>query len=276
MTININTTLDISIIDTMPTYTLSDYQVIQTDYSLPSTVITIVEFLEQKFVNSMQGTTLSSDTKHHSHNKHRHARKPSDDSWQQIREFKPTTIIDKTSKTNDIRVALNKLSAKNYEMTSEFIIQKIKEVMEESASRLCENIITNTLSEIKVNEIIKSISEKISMKLKNNNWYRRLIKGWESKVKTERKVKLRYQGPSRMRNKRRHKKNEEKDKKKYEDERKKRKWYIIRSRKFSDVKLIKDTSKEQVLLYLAKTYYVEVVVEVVVVLLFIDFLFIVI
>jgi hypothetical protein len=37
----------------------------------------------------------------------------------------------------------------------------------------------------------------------------------------------------------------------------KRNWYIIRDGGLSRTKLIKDTSKEQFLLYLAKTYYVD-------------------
>jgi len=151
---------------------------------------------------------------------------------------------------------------KMFEKNKEIIIRKIKELVEESASRLFESIIiirrkvgNNTLSEIKVNEMMISISKTIIKKLEHNNWYRRLVKGWESRVKTEREVKLRYRGLSRMKNKRRHKEDEEKDRRNYEDERKKRNWYIVRDEKLPCVKLIKDTSKEQVLLYLAKTYY---------------------
>jgi hypothetical protein len=149
------------------------------------------------------------------------------------------------------------------EKNKEVIIRKIKELMEERASRLCEsiNIIirkigNNNISEIKVNEMMKSISEKTTKKLENNNWYHKLVKSWEGRAKTEREVKLRYRRLSRRKKKRRHKKNEDKDKRKHEDEQGKWNWYI-RDGKLSDMKLIKDTSKEQVLLYLAKTYYVD-------------------
>ena len=92
------------------------------------------------------------------------------------------------------------------------------------------------------------------MKLENNNWYHKLVKSWESRAKTEREVKLKYRGLSRMRKKRGHKKNEEKDKRKHDQG----KWNRYnRDGKLSGMKLIKDTSKEQVLLYLAKTYYVD-------------------
>jgi hypothetical protein len=150
------------------------------------------------------------------------------------------------------------------EQHKEVINKKIQELIDIKASGVSESINSiiskidnNRLSEIKVNEMVKSISEKISMKLENNNWYCRLVKGWETRKKTERELKLRYRGLSRMKNKRRHKKDEKKDKRKDEDERKKRNWHIIRDGKLPGVKLIKDTSKEQVLLYLAKTYYVD-------------------
>jgi hypothetical protein len=140
-----------------------------------------------------------------------------------------------------------------WDKNKEVIIRKIKELMEERASRKIDN---NTVSEIKVNEMMISISEKTIKKLENNNWYHKLVKSWESRAKTAREVKLRYRGLSRRKKRRGHKKNKEKDKRKHEDEQGKWNWYN-RDGKLSGMKLIKDTSKEQVLLYLAKTYYVD-------------------
>jgi len=142
------------------------------------------------------------------------------------------------------------------------IIGKINEVIER-ASRLCENINTiirkignNTASEIKVNEMMVSISEKIIKILENNNWYHKLVNSWESRAKTKREGKMRYRGPRRMKKKIGNKKNEENDKRKHKDERGKWNWYINRAGE-RGVKFINDTSKEQFLLYLAKTYYVD-------------------
>jgi len=151
-----------------------------------------------------------------------------------------------------------------FEKNKEVIIKKIIELMEDKSSRVCNSIIVimkkinnNSLCESKVNEMIMSISEKINNKLGNNTWYLRLVKGWKSIVKTKREVKLRYRELKRMGKTRGHKKNEKRDKRKREDEWMKRNWYSNRDGGLSRIKLIKDTSKEQFLFYLAKTYYVD-------------------
>ena len=107
------------------TYTLTDYQRITTPFELSAQVLDIIAQLSQKFGASLPPTTQNSTEskpRHHRRNKHQ------DDSWQHMCEFKPTVVIEKNSKTNDIRVALNKLSTKNYDITSEFIIDKLKEL----------------------------------------------------------------------------------------------------------------------------------------------------
>jgi hypothetical protein len=63
--------------------------------------------------------------------KRQNRRGPTEDSWKT--DFKPTTILGKTGdKMNEIRVSLNKLSVKNYESTSEFIVNKIRELDSEA------------------------------------------------------------------------------------------------------------------------------------------------
>ena len=136
--------------------------------------------------------------------------------------------------------------------------------MKEKTSRVCKSIDiiirkidNNTIGEIKVNEMLTSISKKTNKKLENNKWYHKLVKSWESRAKAEREVKFRYRGFSRMRKKRRHKNDGEKDRRKNEDKQEKWNWYIKRAQERLGVKFIKDTNKEQFLLYLAKTYYVD-------------------
>jgi len=179
--------------------------------------------------------------------------------------------IDKEIRCRIIDLSYKKLKEhvwtgieKMCEKHKEVIIRKIKEVMEEKTSRVCESIDiiirkidNNTIDENKVNEMLISISEKTNKKLGNNNWYQKLVKSWESRAKTEREVKLRYRGFSRMRKKRRHKNDGEKDRRKNEDKQEKWNWCINRAQERLGVKFIKDTSKEQFLLYLAKTYYVD-------------------
>ena len=93
-------------------------------------------------------------------------------------------------------------------------------------------------------DVCKLITDRIS----KYNWYFRVIRKWN---KEQWAVQLRYNKSKRK------KRGKKKEKEKYEEKRGKRDWYIISNEGLIGVKLIKDTSKEQFLLYLAKMYYVD-------------------
>lgn len=113
----------------MPAYTVTDYKTITSPFELPQNVLDVIALLSQKFGASLpQQQHSSTESKPRHHRGHHRGHKSNDDSWQHVRDFKPTVVIEKNNKTNDIRVALNKLSTKNYDTTSEFIIEKIKEL----------------------------------------------------------------------------------------------------------------------------------------------------
>lgn len=117
----------------MTTYTIADYQSIPTTTHsiLPQAVIDVITHLSHIF-----GTTFSTPV--YTESKPRRQR-PKEE-WKT--EFKATTILEKGDKFTDIRTALNKLSAKNYETTSEFILEKVKELLEDDSSpTLIKNIV---------------------------------------------------------------------------------------------------------------------------------------
>lgn len=128
----------------MTTYTLYDYQSIPNSnaYVLPSSVMDIITHLSQIF-----GTTLSTTV--YTESKPRRQQRLKEE-WKT--DFKTTTIIEKGDKFTDIRTALNKLSPKNYDVTSEFILEKVKglitdETFETSA------IVTNIVDIMRTSKI---------------------------------------------------------------------------------------------------------------------------
>lgn len=129
----------------MTTYTLYDYQSIPNSnaYVLPSSVMDIITHLSQIF-----GTTLSTTV--YTESKPRRQQQRLKEEWKT--DFKTTTIIEKGDKFTDIRTALNKLSPKNYDATSEFILEKVKglitdETFETSA------IVTNIVDIMRTSKI---------------------------------------------------------------------------------------------------------------------------
>ena len=112
------------------TYSLQDYQEIKTDFKLPSTVLEIIQQLSNKFGVSIVSSTSTTTTRPIRKNGNRI--QDNDMQWQTMRDLKPTVVLDKQNKMNDIRVALNKLSQKNYDITSEFIIDKLHETVKEN------------------------------------------------------------------------------------------------------------------------------------------------
>jgi hypothetical protein len=122
----------------MAAYTLSDYQTIPNSntYVLPTPVMDIIARLSQIF-----GTTFSTPVYTESKPRIQRQQRPKEE-WKT--DFKATTIIEKGDKFTDIRTALNKLSPKNYDATSAFILEKVKELIADEAfenSTMVTNII---------------------------------------------------------------------------------------------------------------------------------------
>jgi hypothetical protein len=124
----------------MAAYTLFDYQSIPNanSYVLPTPVMDIINRLSQIF-----GTTFATTPTVYTESKPRIQRqqRPKEE-WKT--DFKATTIVEKGDKFTDIRTALNKLSPKNYDATSEFILEKVKELIEDETfetSTLVTNIV---------------------------------------------------------------------------------------------------------------------------------------
>ena len=123
----------------MAAYTLSDYQTIPNanTYVLPTHVMDIIARLSQIF-----GTTFSTPVYTESKPRIQRQQQRPKEEWKT--DFKATTIIEKGDKFTDIRTALNKLSPKNYDATSEFILEKVKELIADEAfenSTMVTNII---------------------------------------------------------------------------------------------------------------------------------------
>jgi len=144
---------------------ISDYQAIQTQFSLSEVTQKIIDLLSKKFPTTVNTSAPFSNNSENKQKYNKHTRnKPSDDGWQTVREFKTTTIIEKTNKTNDIRVSLNKLSVKHYDTTSDFIITKLKEMKEEMDVEIT-NTIQIIIDIISTNKVFSSIYAKFYKKL---------------------------------------------------------------------------------------------------------------
>ena len=127
-------------------YSLSDYQTIPSNYVLPETVLGIISTLCNKF-----GASLPMEVKRHRTIKQNGFSKMNDESWQTMREFKPTVVVEKKDKLSDIRVALNKLSIKNYETTTGFLIEKINDLIQNEQDTLqLHNILMEIISTNKI------------------------------------------------------------------------------------------------------------------------------
>lgn len=137
------------------TYSLQDYQEIKTDFKLPSTVLEIIQQLSNKFGVSIVSNTSTTTTRPIRKNGNRI--QDNDMQWQTMRDLKPTVVLDKQNKMNDIRVALNKLSQKNYDITSEFIIDKLHETVKENDDEQIQKTIQTLFDIISTNKIFAPI-----------------------------------------------------------------------------------------------------------------------
>lgn len=129
--------------ETMATfqYTMNDYTTIMfgtaenkaMSYKLPVETIAIIQGLVKKMGLSDTITTEYKPRQENNRNRyHSTNAKINEDSWISVRDFKPTTIIEKKEGgekiMHEIRIALNKISAKNYEVNRDTIVSKITEL----------------------------------------------------------------------------------------------------------------------------------------------------
>lgn len=116
---------------------------------------------EKNYKKSTQFNSGSQNKKY----KTLHGKKIIDDDWENIRKtiaFKPTKIVEKEGIEkilNDIRVSLNKISAKNYESQRDVIIENINNIMnnENENKENDMKLIVNSIFEIAINN--KFLSE---------------------------------------------------------------------------------------------------------------------
>ena len=144
----------------MPIYTLNDYQNIKGDFILQQQTLDIISELAKKFGGLIQTEQIRSKPRSkmaYRSMSHGGGGGVNNDSWQTIRDFKATVVVDKQNKTNDIRVALNKLSPKTYDATSQIIIDKLKEIISSENQEEIQQTITNIYDTIRTNKMFSSI-----------------------------------------------------------------------------------------------------------------------
>jgi hypothetical protein len=185
----------------MSCYQLEDYNRITFDglnYSLPVTIMELINKLTMEINNiapSPIHTTSNSDYKskkeefgNYKKSKSNHRNKSiSDEEWNTIRNFKVTKIdkkegIDKS--VNDIRVCLNKISVKNYEVQRDILLELIGKTLEEIDSEESdEEEDINAKKENNIKKIVTAIFD-IACNNKMNselyaNLYKELIQKYE-------------------------------------------------------------------------------------------------
>jgi len=177
------------------------------------------------------------------------------------RVFSEVLEMSKNKIKSDRRVAGEKI---NFTEKSE-LARDIKEILllkreeiNEVILKLSEKGKTKEIKESKnrASSLTMGVCKIIIKRAIKSNWYYGLIRKWDRRINKKRALHFRCNIRNKKRKSKR-KEREEKEKKKHKDERRKWDWYIIRNGGLSGVNLIKDTSKEQFLLYLAKTYYVD-------------------
>jgi hypothetical protein len=158
-------------------YNYDDFVNIMNDrfeYKLPEIVIDKIQNLEKEleiYISTISLVQNNENDKHYkksgqfnssSQNKKYktlHGKKIIDDDWENVRKtivFKPTKIVEKEGLEkilNDIRISLNKISAKNYESQRDIIIENINNIMNNDNENK-ENdmkLIVNSIFEIAIN-----------------------------------------------------------------------------------------------------------------------------
>ena len=134
------------------TYNMEDYNAIKSipiDYQLPSSVMDIINTLNTEFSAAQYqpdapphnggGQRVVYDVNHFENrraNKFANHRKPAEAAWEREKtvEFVATKIVKKEGiekKINDIRICLNKITNKNYEVHRDAIVTYMNEIVEE-------------------------------------------------------------------------------------------------------------------------------------------------
>lgn len=159
-------------------YNLNDYNAIlfgnessnetPMNYTLPSYTLDVIQFLSNKFGAIVVDIVEKPK-------KQKYYSKPQEESWINPSGFKPTTFIEKPVGTdkimNDIRISLNKISNKNYDINKDIIIGLLndlvneqKEDIEKEISKIGNNIFdiasTNKFFSEIYAKLYKDISEK--------------------------------------------------------------------------------------------------------------------
>ena len=141
----------------MPQYTLTEFNAImfgKFDYVLPDNINNIILKLKeevQSYIGSTQTEVAPTYDKpvkksgsHYQHKKsgRSHTKQVTDEDWEAVRNPVPfkATVIDKKEgiekSINDIRVCLNKISAKNYKSQLETIIENINNILLENENKI--------------------------------------------------------------------------------------------------------------------------------------------
>jgi hypothetical protein len=120
-------------------YTLNDYRSISSEGAISADTY-------QRIQSLMQRLNIDIRSQEPVRQKERKSRNVPD-SWESIRSFKPTVIQDaKSNVLSDIRSALNKISAKNYDANYAIILGKTKEAYETNPESL--ETVANTIFDI--------------------------------------------------------------------------------------------------------------------------------
>ena len=141
----------------MPQYTLTEFNAImfgKFDYVLPDNINNIILKLKeevQSYIGSTQTEVAPTYDKpvkksgsHYQHKKsgRTHTKQVTDEDWEAVRNPVPfkATVIDKKEgiekSINDIRVCLNKISAKNYKSQLETIIENINNILLDNENKI--------------------------------------------------------------------------------------------------------------------------------------------
>lgn len=118
---------------------LENHIVTPLSYKLSEDVINTINILIKKFGDSTiqlsQQNTLVKGRNDNRRNNYNNL-KGGDESWTTIRNFKPTTVMEKKEGVekimNDIRIALNKISNKNYDVNRDMIVGLINDLSNQS------------------------------------------------------------------------------------------------------------------------------------------------
>ena len=147
-------------------YNLNDYNKMVSDFRLSQETLIIINNLSKKLGITQNAIPLNKEHKKNGSNNN--LSKKMEESW--ISTFKPTNIIEKRDGSdkimNDIRIALNKISNKNYEANRNIVIEKINELscLETKSEDLPK--IANTIFEIaSTNKFFSEIYAKLYKEL---------------------------------------------------------------------------------------------------------------